>query len=148
MGNRFDYSINRYFSNILQPWKLFSLLIGLGLLIYGAEEYKLPDWDIPISLIMGILTYLTAGWSVRALIKLRGYWMLLALFWVMFTVDNSYFFYWSIKNAAALDLRWWNFRVSLLLYFIYGLILYPEGSLKDLFKQLIYAIRNPRKSLS
>ena len=36
-----------------------TLAIGIALLIAGAFYYEAPDWDIPISLIMATLAYLT-----------------------------------------------------------------------------------------
>ena len=60
-----------YPSEYLRPWKLATLACGIGLLVAGSFYYRAPDWDIPISLIMAFLTYLTAPWSMRALIELR-----------------------------------------------------------------------------
>lgn len=46
-----------------RPWKLGTLALGIALLIIGSFYYQAPDWDIPISLIMATLAYLTAPWS-------------------------------------------------------------------------------------
>lgn len=32
-----------------RPWKLFTLALGIALLILGSFYYEAPDWDIPIS---------------------------------------------------------------------------------------------------
>jgi len=53
----------------LRPWKLFSLAAGVVLLIAGWFYYHAPDWDIPISLIMATLVYLTAPWSMRVALR-------------------------------------------------------------------------------
>ena len=58
-------------SEYTRPWKLFSLAIGIALLIAGAFYYDAPDWDVPISLIMGLLAYLTAPWSMRVMLERR-----------------------------------------------------------------------------
>src|ERR1700712_3642505 len=51
----------------LRPWKLFTLAVGVALLVLGALLDIAPDWDIPISFIMALLAYLTAPWSLRVL---------------------------------------------------------------------------------
>ena len=48
-----------------RPWKLATLALGIGLLLVGAELTPAPDWDAPISFIMGLLAYATAPWSLR-----------------------------------------------------------------------------------
>ena len=55
----------------LRPWKLCSLAIGIALLIAGSFYYSALDWDIPISFIMAILTYLAAAWSLRVVLERR-----------------------------------------------------------------------------
>ena len=52
-----------------RPWKLLTLAAGIALLILGSFYYEAPDWDIPVSLIMATLAYLTAPWSLRVLIE-------------------------------------------------------------------------------
>ena len=49
-----------------RPWKLLTFLAGVALMVAGALAGLAPDWDVPISLIMPVLTYLTAPWSLRA----------------------------------------------------------------------------------
>lgn len=58
-----------------RPWKLITLAIGIALLILGADYYEAPDWDIPVSLIMATLAYLTAPWGLRIILERR--WRLL-----------------------------------------------------------------------
>ena len=60
------------FKEYARPWKLISLMIGISLLICGAYYYNAPDWDVPISFIMAIITYLTARWSMRILVDEDG----------------------------------------------------------------------------
>lgn len=44
----------------IRPWKLATLAVGIGLLVLGSFYLPAPDWDIPISFIMAVLTYLVA----------------------------------------------------------------------------------------
>ena len=128
----------------LRPWKLVSLAIGIGLLIAGAFYYEFPDWDVPISLIMAALAYLTAPWSMRVLLNRQwAKWpaMLLATW---FTVDGSYWLYWRLVNPAALKCATPNFPASLSLYFICGVVWLWQGSLAELlaeFKRVLRASR-------
>lgn len=124
--------MNEYF----RPWKLGTLGIGLGLLIAGAFYYKQPDWDVGVSLVMGLLTYLTAPWGIRA-VK-AGRWKLFPLvllaYWV--SVDGSYTFYnaW-VGRPVWPELRLANFFASSLLYLLCGFIWLPEMPLRELFRR-------------
>jgi hypothetical protein len=128
----------------LRPWKLMTLACGLALLIAGSFYEEAPDWDVPISFIMGLLAYLTAPWSLRVLMERRWkHWpAMLAATW--FTVDGCYAIYWYFKNPLALALmRDANFPASLSLYGMCGVVWLYRGSLTalrrdtcELFRQL------------
>jgi len=136
------------FAEYIRPWKLFSLSIGIGLLVAGSYYYPAPDWDIPISLIMAMLAYLTAPWSVRVIVERRWRLWPAMLFAVWFSVDGCYWLYWRFKNPVALELmRDANFLASLTLYGICGLIWLYRGSLRELFSEMGARCRQavPRK---
>lgn len=116
-----------------RPWKLITLVTGIALLIFGSYYTPAPDWDIPISFIMAILTYFAAPWSMWVLLERRWRQFPAMLFATWLCVDGCYALYWTIQNPMALTLmRSANFPASLSLYAICGLMwLYP-GSLKQL----------------
>ena len=58
-------------TELLRPWKLATLAIGIGLLVVGSFHYEAPDWDIPISIIMALMAYLTAAWSMHVMVERR-----------------------------------------------------------------------------
>ncbi|HZW26089.1 MAG TPA: 3'-5' exonuclease [Gallionella sp.] len=122
---------------LLRPWKLFTLAVGIGLLIWGSFHYAAPDWDIPISLIMALFAYLSAGWSMHVMVERR--WrdfplMLLATWW---SVDGCYALYWYFRDPVALELmRAANAPASLSLYWMCGLVWFWNGSLKELAARL------------
>jgi hypothetical protein len=119
-----------------RPWKLFTLICGISLLIVGAYLTPAPDWDVPVSLIMAILTYLTAPWGMRVLLTRDWKFWPLMLFWMWFSVDGAYAVYWYFKDPAALELmRSANFPASLSLYGLCGIIWLYQGSLKQLFSE-------------
>jgi len=123
-------------SEYLRPWKLFTLLIGIALLIFGSYYVVAPDWDIPISLIMAVLAYLTAPWSMRVFIKRSWKSFPLMLIYTWFTVDGCYSLYWHFKNPMALELmRSANFPASLSVYGMCGIVWLYQGSLAELLKE-------------
>lgn len=117
----------------LRPWKLAALAVGVGLLIAGSFYYEAPDWDIPISLIMALLAYLTAPWSLHVVVERRWRCWPMMLFATWFSVDGCYWIYWHFKNPVALELmRAANFPASLSLYAMCGLVWYPRMSLREI----------------
>lgn len=121
----------------IRPWKIVTLVLGISLLILGSHYYPAPDWDVPISLIMGLLAYLMAPWSLRVIVERQWKYVPLMLFYTWFTVDGCYWLYWRYKNPVALEqMRDANFLASLSLYGMCGLIWYFKGSLKQFFKAL------------
>ena len=127
-----------------RPWKIFTLALGIGLLILGSYYYEALDWDIPISLIMAILTYLTAPWSLRVIMERTWRLWPAMLFATWFTVDGSYWLYWHFKNPVALELmRGANFLASLTLYGICGVIWLYRGSLRELASEIGAWFRRP-----
>jgi hypothetical protein len=129
----------------LRPWKLASLAAGIALLIAGSFYFEAPDWDIPISLIMALLAYLTAPWSLRVLLERRWRWWPSMLFFTWFTVDGCYAIYWHFRNPIVLPLmRDANFVVSLSLYGLCGVIWLYRGSLNQLRSDALARIGTAR----
>jgi hypothetical protein len=127
----------RILAEYARPWKLVTLVLGIALLILGSFYYEAPDWDIPISLIMAILAYLTAPWSLRVILERRWRLWPPMLFVTWFTVDGSYWLYWHFKNPITLELmREANFFASLSLYAICGVVWLYRGSLRQLSSEI------------
>ena len=117
--------------------ELRNKILGITLLILGSFYYAAPDWDIPISFIMAIFTYITAPWSMRVLLERRWQLWPLVFFFTWFSVDGCYAIYWHFKNPVALEqMRKANFPASLALYGICGLIWLYRGSLKQIFDEI------------
>ncbi|HVP09323.1 MAG TPA: hypothetical protein VMT02_07375 [Burkholderiales bacterium] len=122
--------------------------MGVALLIAGSFYYEAPDWDIPISLIMAGLAYLTAPWSLRVIVERR--WRLWPgmLFATWITVDGSYWLYWRFKNPAALEMmREANFLASLCLYGMCGVVWLYRGSLREMLSEASARVRQLRAEL-
>lgn len=127
-----NQSFNPYLVEYFRPWKLFTLCVGLSLLVVGSFYYKAPDWDIPICFIMGLFAYLTASWSLRVVLERDWKYLPLMLFYTWFTVDGCYAIYWYFNDPIALELmRSANFPASLSLYGMCALVWYYKGTLKE-----------------
>lgn len=132
--------MNEYF----RPWKLTTFAIGMAWLLWGAVYHQFSDWDIGISLIMGILAYLTAPWCVQVLIERRYRMYPLALIAWIVTVDTSYCAYhWAMGNAIIRDA---NFITSTLFYFICGFFWLHKGPLIDLFNLVAHPVASAKQA--
>jgi len=131
----------------LLPWKLATLAIGIALLIIGSFYYRIPDWDVPVSLIMAVLTYLTAPWSMRVVLERQ--WKMLPgmLLATWFSVDGCYWLYWHYMDPATLEvMRSANFPASLALYGLCGGIWLYRGSVRQLAEDIRHLIGNRGES--
>ena len=127
----------RAMSEYLRPWKLATFAIGLALLIAGSFYFKTSDWDVGISLIMGILAYITAPWVLRVVKSLQWRSLPGAIIAYWFTVDGSYVAYNAcFGHPVSAELRWINFFASSLLYLLCGCLWLPQMSLREMLLQL------------
>ena len=130
---------------LFRSWKLFTLFLGIALLILGSLYYAVPHWDIPISLIMATLAYLAAPWSLRVIVERRWRLWPAMLIATWFTVDGSFWMYWRFRNPAILELmREANVPVALAAYGICGVIWFYRGSLRELWSERDGLLRQTR----
>ena len=122
-------SLMKFGESLLQPWKLVTLGIGLGLLVAGSFHYDFADWDVGISLLMGVMAYVFAPWSVRALVRKEWRKLPLILFLYWLTVDGVYVGYnellgrWYVREA--------NFYATSCLYWLCGFVWLHRGPFRD-----------------
>lgn len=128
----------------LRPWKLATLAAGILLLVLGAFRYHAPDWDVPISLIMAAMAYLTAPWSMRVMLDRQWQHWPVMLWLTWFSVDGCYVLYWSIQDPVALAMRAANFPASLSLYWMCGVVWLYKGSIKQLIQETKYRLQNAK----
>jgi hypothetical protein len=123
-------------TELLRPWKLATVALGVGLLIIGSYYFNAPDWDVPVSLIMAAFAYVTAPWSMRVILERRWRYMVAMLFVTWLSVDGCYAAYWAWKDPVALSLmRDANAPASLSLYWMCGLLWLPRCTLGALLSQ-------------
>ena len=125
-----------------RPWKLFSLLCGVLLLLLGARYSGLLDWDVSVSLIMAVPAYFTAPCSLRVFLERSWTQLPQALLWSWFTIDGTYTAYWYLVDPAALLFRPANAVASSALYVACGLVWLHRGSLRQLLANTAVFLRS------
>ena len=121
-------------SELIRPWKLATLAMGIALLIVGRFYYQAPDWDVPISLIMALVAYATASWSMHVMVERQWKNWLSMLVVTWFAVDGCYWLYWRWQDPVALEMmREANAPASLSLYWMCGLVWYFRGTVREYF---------------
>ncbi len=124
-------------SEYLRPWKLATFACAIVLLVFGSIYAPAPDWDIPVSLIMGLATYFTAPCSMRAFLERRWRYWPAILFATWLSVDGLYALYWYFKSPTALAMmRDANFAASLCIYGMAGVFWIYRGSLRELHSEI------------
>lgn len=112
---------------LVAPWRLCYLVAGLALLCVGSHVTPSTDWDYPISFIMGICAYVTAPWTVRALVYRRWKWLAVAFLLMWVSIDGVYSLYWWSRGFDALQaFRGANAIYCLPLYFVLGFVMNIE----------------------
>ena len=137
-----------YLRELLRPWKLATFAGSLAVLIYGALTMGIGDWDVPVTLIMGALTYTLAPWCVllihRAWRERPRHWpwhVLLSLALAVFVVDTVYMAY-SRAVGNPTD-REGNFLASFPLFYLAGVLWSWRGSVRELLRAVRGALRRP-----
>jgi hypothetical protein len=126
-----------YFAELLRPWKLATFAIAMALLLYGAVEFGIGDWDVGVTLIMGTLTYATAPWVAQTFVRTvrerpRGWpFALLVALAVAWLVIDGVYLAWHLAVGNPIY-REDNFRASTPIYFMAGLFWLHRGSVRQL----------------
>ena len=96
----------------LNLWRLFTLFIGISMLYYGAMTEGAPDWDLGVSFLMAVTTYLLMP-AFEAAIRTRNWVSAAAIATVC--SDTTYSMYWDyFGNCAASQMV--NYPASLSLF--------------------------------
>jgi hypothetical protein len=66
-----ELSVLPYLRSLLVPWRCCTLGVALGVIAGAAPYSGDPTWDTADSLLIGLLVYLTAPWSVAQLARVR-----------------------------------------------------------------------------
>ena len=140
-----EFNMQKYLRELGRPWKLVSFFIGLGYYIRGALYYTCPTWDIPVSIIMSVLTYIFAPWTVNSIYHLIYYrprsWipgLIGCLVIIYVCASGSYELYnlWHIGYWPP-PTYWVNLYYSSLMFFAAGMLWRFQGTLKDLIADIL-----------
>jgi hypothetical protein len=138
-----------YYFEMARPWKLFSFMVGMAWLLYGALNYGISDWDVGISILMGVFTYLCAPWSVSVILvcardrpRYWPLWIIAALMVALAVVDWLYVAYHTAMGNQMFRLE--NFYASSALYFLAGAIWLYRGSFRDFVANVRALARDAR----
>lgn len=127
--NGYLYPVREY----LRPWKLACLFFGIAVLAMGSFLHPAPDWDVGITIVMAICTYVTGPPTMRVLLERRWQLLPVAALATWISVDGIYALYWYFVDSEALALmRSANWPASLPLYGLCGLLCLYRGSLREL----------------
>jgi hypothetical protein len=133
-----------YAKELLRPWKLITFSIALGYYIYGAYRYQCPTWDVPVSIIMSVLTYLFAPWTVKSvyyLIQKRPkYWirdLVICGIVIYACASGSYELYnWRHLGYWPPPTYWVNLWYSSCAFIAAGILWKFEGTFRELLSSL------------
>lgn len=113
---------------LLRPWKLTVLAIGIALLYVGMWLTPADDWTHRTIWAMALPAYATSGWSMRVLVERRWRDWPLALFFGWVSVDGA----WLLAiEPHAMHMRDVNIPASAALFAMLGLVLMFNGPLRD-----------------
>jgi len=108
---------------LVQPVRLASLAVGIGLLIAGSVWLPSTDWDIPLCFVMALPAYVIAPWAFRQVYYFRWRWLAFAALALWVTVDGTYSLYWWLRGFDALaTFRPVNFVYCVPIFWICGFI--------------------------
>jgi len=132
-------------SEMFRPWKLITFFIALGYYIWGAIHYQCPTWDVPISIIMSLLTYVFAPWTVSNIYRLIATrpsgWLLriLGCMLLMYAcASGSYELYnWWNLGYWPPPTYWVNLYYSMLMFFAAGMLWRFNGTFAELLKSIL-----------
>jgi hypothetical protein len=119
---------------MMHAWKLATLALGIGILIAGAAIEQLPDWDVGVSVLMAVLTYLTAPFFIRTIYRQQWRMLPLAVFLAWLSIDGSYCLY--SEAMGHIYVREANAIASTPLYLIMGFVWLWDGTLTELFHSI------------
>ncbi len=134
-----NFYIKKYIHELFRPWKLATFSFALGYYIWGAYYYKCPTWDVPVSIIMGTLTYIFSPWTVNSIYyliqKRPKHWLgklLICTAVIYACASASYELYnWRHLGYWPPPTYWVNLYYSSLLFFAAGMLWRFEGTLRE-----------------
>lgn len=150
MGHVFrDFELKVYIRELARPWKVFTLLLGMGYYIWGSMYYACPTWDVPISIIMSALAYLVSPWVVDSTYNLvvtrpgKWGWGLFRNLLVVYMCASGVYEIYNLWNLGYWPppTYWVNLYYSSLMFFAAGMVWRFKGTARELISELVGRFR-------
>jgi len=138
------FSLKHYVNELLRPWKLLTFSLALMYYIWGAYRYQCPTWDVPVSILMSVLTYVFAPWTVNSMYYLAQKrpknWLLkflicLAIMYACGSASYELYNLWHLGYWPP-PTYWVNLYYSTTLFYAAGVLWRFEGTSKELINNL------------
>jgi len=116
---------------LLRPWKLATLAIGIAVLIAGSIYTPAPDWGIADSILLAVFTYLTAPTVARWVFD-RRYWLWpVGVYLIWLGSIGLYRMWWMRVDPSALALMGDSAHVvNVCMYIACGLFWAPRAPIR------------------
>lgn len=115
-----------------RPWKLFTVGVGMTWLLWGALTLDIGDWDVGVSILMGVFTYLLSPMAAGILMRRQWRWLPLSLLAWWWCVDGVYMA-WHLSMSNPIYREAYVY-VSTCLFGLCGFIWLPRASLVEVFR--------------
>jgi hypothetical protein len=136
-----------YWRELWRPWKLATFCGAMAVLLYGALVMDISDWDVGVTLLMGLETYVLAPWCAQLLWRA---WrerpvgaatlvrVVVSAAVAVFVVDTSYVIYhrWAGNTMLRAD----NFQASMPLFYLAGVLWSWRGTVGELVARVRTAL--------
>jgi hypothetical protein len=134
--------MTNYLRRLMRPWKLVSFALGTSFFVWGAYVFDAPTWDVPVSIIMSVATFMLAPWAVDQLVlgfradgraKLR---LLAGAIGIYICGSASYEVYHLIWSGWHPPTYWENLAFSVPTAIAAGLLWRVDASLAEIVEGL------------
>jgi hypothetical protein len=138
--------LTRYLRRLLRPWKICTFLLGTAFFIWGAYAFDAPTWDVPVSILMSIVTFLLAPWSVDQLVLgvlghgLQRLRLIAGLAGIYACGSGSYEIYHVIWSGWHPPTYWENFFFSIPTAAVAGLLWRLDMSVLEIWGKVRAAV--------
>jgi hypothetical protein len=131
-----------YLHRLMRPWKIVTFLLGTAFFVWGAFFFDAPTWDVPNAILMSVVTFLLAPWSVDQMVlagKGRGLQclrLLAGLAGIYVCGSGSYEVYHLLRHGWHPRTYWENFFFSLPAATVAGILWRLDMSLAELWRRV------------
>lgn len=112
----FEFISKKYWQFLAEPWKISFFLLATAAITCASPFSGDPTWDVPDSILISILTFVTAPWAIAIFYKSaskltfsKKTWVAFCLFWIPCW---AYDFYILFRDGNYPPTWWTNLIIS------------------------------------